>query len=69
MHLQDDRRGISSYKRAIEANPRHKKAHEYLGIAYIKTGRDGVARRYLSKALEIAPGDPDVLEMLSLLDD
>lgn len=67
--LKDYENGIKCYKKTIEADPRHKKGHEYLGIAYMAIGLDHLARPYLEKALEIAPGDPDVLEMMDLLSD
>lgn len=60
---------IRCYKRAIRADPYHKKAHEYLGIAYMAIYEDKIARKYLMRALKLAPGDPDVLEMLALLGD
>ena len=63
------RRTIKCCKRAIAADPRHKEAHEYLGIAYTTTRRYGLARTHLERALELAPGDPDVLESLDILSD
>ena len=60
---------IRCYQRAIDADPRHKKAHEYMGISHMARYRDELARPYLERALELAPGDPDVLEMIGMLED
>ena len=49
--MKDYRRAIECYKRAIAADPRHKKAHEYLGIAYMAVYQDELARPYLERAL------------------
>ena len=62
LSVKDFGRAIKCYKRAIEADPRHKKAHEFLGIAYMAVCQDDLARPYLERALDLAPGDPDVLE-------
>lgn len=67
MALRDYKTSIECYKRAIKCDPMHKKAHEYLGIAYLAIDADLLAKKYLDKALKIAPGDPDVLEMLDIL--
>lgn len=69
MALRNIREAIKHYKSAIKADPVHKKAHEYLGIAYMTAYQDELARPYLERALELAPGDPDVLEVLALLED
>jgi len=41
------------YKRAIELDPRHRGAHEYIGEAYLMTGDLAGARRHLAALKEI----------------
>ena len=41
------------YKRAIELNPRHRGAHEYIGEAYLMTGDLANAEKHLAALREI----------------
>jgi Flp pilus assembly protein TadD len=41
------------YKRAIELDPRHRGAHEYIGEAYLMTGDMAGAQRHLAALKEI----------------
>jgi Flp pilus assembly protein TadD len=41
------------YERAIELDPRHRGAHEYIGEAYLMTGNLAGARRHLAALKEI----------------
>ena len=41
------------YKRAIELNPRHRGAHEYIGEAYLMTGDLASAEKHLAALREI----------------
>ena len=48
-------KAFESYKIALEANPEHAGAHEYLGELYIKMGKKSMAEEMLAK-LEIIAG-------------
>ena len=48
-------KAFESYKIALEANPEHAGAHEYLGELYIKMGNKSMAEEMLAK-LEIISG-------------
>ena len=67
--LKDYRRAIKWYEAAVEYDPDHGKAHERLGAAYMEVRQDDMARPHLERALELAPGDPDVLEMMRVLEE
>jgi Flp pilus assembly protein TadD len=41
------------YKRALELNPRHKGAHEYIGEAYLMAGDPASARKHLEELRNI----------------
>jgi Flp pilus assembly protein TadD len=41
------------YKRAIELNPRHRGAHEYIGETYLMVGDEANARKHLQALKEI----------------
>ena len=41
------------YKRAIELNPRHRGAHEYIGEAYLMVGDPASAEKHLAALREI----------------
>jgi len=48
-------KAFESYQIALEANPEHAGAHEYLGELYIKMGKKSMAQEMLAK-LEIISG-------------
>jgi Flp pilus assembly protein TadD len=52
------------YKRAIELDPRHRGAHEYIGETYLLVGDVGGARRHLAALKEICLLPCDELTLL-----
>ncbi len=46
-HLQRYNESLDAYLRALELNPKHRGAHEYIGEAYIALGRLDKAREHL----------------------
>lgn len=55
---------IESYRSAVTYDPGLSRAHFYLGIALVNTGRprEGLPRLY--DALEFAPDDPEILQVI-----
>jgi tetratricopeptide (TPR) repeat protein/anti-sigma regulatory factor (Ser/Thr protein kinase) len=46
---------IRDYRRALEIDPDHARAHHNLGVAYYKLGQFGAAAREIDRAIELAP--------------
>ena len=57
-------KAFESYKIALEANPEHAGAHEYLGELYLKMGKKSMAEEMLAKLEEIAGTDSDEYKKL-----
>lgn len=47
--LGDFDRAFANYRTALELNPKHRGAHEYIGEAYLKKGKLAKAREHLKK--------------------
>jgi tetratricopeptide (TPR) repeat protein len=56
----DFERAASALERATELDPRAGRAHLYLGVAYLNSGRLEEARRELQLAARLHPGSVDV---------
>jgi tetratricopeptide (TPR) repeat protein len=52
-NLKQYDRAFAHYKRAIEIDPRHRGAHEYIGEAYLMTGDLASAEKHLAALREI----------------
>ena len=48
------------FRRAIALHPRYTPAYNNLGVALLRLGQRGEARRYLERARSLRPGDPRV---------
>ena len=57
-------KAFESYKIALEANPKHAGAHEYLGELYIKMGNKSMAEEMLAKLETIAGTGSDEYKKL-----
>ena len=57
-------KAFESYKIALEANPEHAGAHEYLGELYIKMGNKSMAEEMLAKLETIAGTGSDEYKKL-----
>ena len=57
-------KAFESYKIALEANPEHAGAHEYLGELYIKMGNKSMAEEMLAKLETIAGTNSDEYKKL-----
>ena len=57
-------KAFESYQIALEANPEHAGAHEYLGELYIKMGNISMAEEMLAKLETIAGTDSDEYKKL-----
>ncbi len=57
-------KAFESYKIALEANPEHAGAHEYLGELYIKMGKKSMAEEMLAKLETIAGTGSDEYKKL-----
>ena len=57
-------KAFESYKIALEANPEHAGAHEYLGELYIKMGKKSMAEEMLAKLETIAGTNSDEYKKL-----
>ena len=55
---------LRHYRRAIEIDPRHRGAHEYIGETYLSTGDLAAAERHLAALKEICLLPCDELEDL-----
>ena len=56
-------------KKAVDYNPESAACLDSLGVVYYKLGLYKEARKYLTKADSIMPGNPDIIEHLRLLDE
>jgi Flp pilus assembly protein TadD len=57
---------VQMLRRAVEKDPHNGPLLSYLGEQFFRAGKMKSARQYLSKALELAPGDNHVLLLLGL---
>ncbi len=57
-------KAFESYQIALEADPKHAGAHEYLGELYIKMGKKSMAEEMLAKLETIAGTDSDEYKKL-----
>ena len=57
-------KAFESYQIALEANPQHAGAHEYLGELYIKMGKKSMAEKMLAKLETIAGTNSDEYKKL-----
>ena len=57
-------KAFESYKIALEANPEHAGAHEYLGELYLKMGKKNMAEEMLAKLETIAGTNSDEYKKL-----
>tara|TARA_Y100001935_G_C17218550_1_gene463962 strand:- start:21 stop:482 length:462 start_codon:yes stop_codon:yes gene_type:complete len=57
-------KAFESYKIALEANPEHAGAHEYLGELYLKMGKKSMAEEMLAKLETIAGTSSDEYKKL-----
>ena len=57
-------KAFESYKIALEANPEHAGAHEYLGELYLKMGKKSMAEEMLAKLERIAGTSSDEYKKL-----
>ena len=57
-------KAFESYQIALEANPEHAGAHEYLGELYIKLGKKSMAEEMLAKLETIAGTNSDEYKKL-----
>ena len=55
---------ISSFRKAIEINPNHVKAHYNLSVAYFNEKQYKLAIKYCDKAKDLGFVNPDFLEAL-----
>ncbi|MGI9629055.1 MAG: tetratricopeptide repeat protein [Longimicrobiales bacterium] len=55
---------IESYRAAVRQDPGLSRAHFYLGVSLINSGQPAGALPSLYEALEFAPGDPEILEVI-----
>jgi len=58
----DDAKAIDDYTRALKINPKHAEALESRGHAYKRLGWTDLAIADFDSALEIKPGDPNLLK-------
>ena len=49
----------AAFEQAIQADPKHAKAHYMLGLCYVNAGNNPKAKEQLQRFLELAPDDPD----------
>jgi tetratricopeptide (TPR) repeat protein len=59
---------FGAYARAVSYAPRDPEAHRWYGRSLMQMGEHSAARRELTKALQLAPGDAGVLVDLARLD-
>ena len=60
---------IAAYRAAVRGDPGLARAQFYLGVALINTGRPEEALPHLYTALEFAPGDTEVLQVVRRLEE
>ena len=60
----DLNKAFESYEIALEANPKHAGAHEYLGELYLKMGKKSMAEEMLAKLEVIAGTNSDEYKKL-----
>ena len=60
----DLNKAFESYEIALEANPKHAGAHEYLGELYLKMGKKSMAEEMLAKLEVIAGSNSDEYKKL-----
>ncbi len=58
MDLKNYESAMAHYRRAIESDPTDWRAHQQLGIAYLKTDRPQQAAEAFTRALQVNPSDP-----------
>lgn len=46
---------FAAYRQALTLDPRHRGAHEYIGIAYVQTGQLDKAREHLASLDKLCP--------------
>ena len=63
-HLGRYELALEHYQRALEIDPRHKGAHEYIGEAYLETGDLASAERHLAILKSLCPLSCEQLEDL-----
>jgi len=63
-HLGRYELAFEHYRRALEIDPRHKGAHEYIGEAYLETGDMASAERHLAILESLCPLSCEQLEDL-----
>ncbi|MBM7050205.1 MULTISPECIES: tetratricopeptide repeat protein [Rhizobium] len=61
----DYRTSLTYYTKALELQPDHKGAHEYLGELYVETGDMPKAREQLATLTKLCPGGCEELEDLT----
>lgn len=58
------------FESALTVSPNYPKAHYYLGLAYVNSGKNDLAKQHLARFIELAPEDseaPLAKEMMSYL--
>ncbi len=55
----DTAAAIAEFKRVLEVDPEHARAHYRLGVCHVGTGDNAKAKEHLGKFLEMAPEDPE----------
>jgi Flp pilus assembly protein TadD len=63
-HLRRHELAFKHYQRALEIDPRHKGAHEYIGEAYLEIGDLASAERHLAILKSLCPLSCEQLEDL-----
>ncbi len=58
---------MQTFERVLEMKPAHARAHYMLGLCYVNQGNSAKAREYLSKFIQLAPGDPDAKSAKEML--
>jgi tetratricopeptide (TPR) repeat protein len=51
---------LESFRRVLEIDPDHPRAHYQLGLSYASLGEHDLARAALQRFIELAPDDPEV---------
>ena len=58
---------ITEFKRVIQIDPDHARAHYRLGVSYVGAGNTAEAKMHLEKFIEMAPEDPEVATAKDML--
>jgi Flp pilus assembly protein TadD len=63
----DVMRGLRLCRKAVDQNPQNPAYLDSLGWAYYKSGEPAEARVWLRRALDIAPGEQDILKHFEIV--